>query len=340
MTAIPMTAATFAPDLCTDYHLAQVDSWPKSVHRFDDDSVWAVRTALASGRPLLVRGEPGIGKSQLARAVASYFGVPFLSFVVNARSECSDLLYSHDAVSRLAQAQVLSHANAAENWRAELAEERYVRPGKLWWAVNWTDAVAQAKLWCRSCGQDADSDCCTSCGEPEHSRLPDWGHGGGCVLLIDEIDKADSDFPNGLLESLGNTGFEVESARRSVQPEGVPPLVVVTTNEERELPAAFLRRCLVLAMVFPDEDQQQFLADRGHIHFPDLGAAVCTRAADLVLGERGKQSAALSRPGTAEFLDILRALHTLYGRDMAAQLGAIDQVSRFSLRKNPQALRR
>jgi len=337
MTAIPMTAATFAPDLSEDYKLEQVDSWPESVHRFDDDSVWAIRTALASGRPLLVRGEPGIGKSQLARAVASYCRVPFLSFVVNARSECSDLLYSHDAVSRLAQAQVLSHANAAENWRAELAEERFVRPGKLWWAVNWADAVDQAKLWCRKCGADADSECCPKCGEPEHSQLSNWSHGDGCVLLIDEIDKADSDFPNGLLESLGNTGFEVEPARCSVRPVGVPPLVVVTTNEERELPAAFLRRCLVLPMAFPKKDQQQFLVGRGHIHFPHLGAAVCTRAADLVLGERGRQTDALSRPGAAEFLDILRALDTLYGRDAKEQLAAIDQVSRFSLCKNPQA---
>ncbi|MBN1654626.1 MAG: MoxR family ATPase [Deltaproteobacteria bacterium] len=344
---IPMTANDFQPSLSIDYPLDKIGSWPASKHRFDEDSILAVRTALACNRPLLVRGEPGIGKSQLARAVATYFEVPFLSFVVTSRSECSDLLYFYDAVSRLSQAQVQRHAGDHDgDWRAELAEEKFVRPGKLWWAINWESAALQARRSCPHCRGKTDShECCPQCGEPERGSLNGWKPGMGCVLLIDEIDKADSDFPNGLLESLGNTGFEVSEARCSVQADihSPPPLVMVTTNEDRELPPAFLRRCLVLQMVLgsPDKTPQQFLVDRGKIHCSDIAAAVHEAVAQLVLDERGRQKEALCKPGAAEHLDILQALRELYGHDKKRaeeeQLKALKYVAKFSLNKNYQA---
>jgi hypothetical protein len=209
----PMTAENFQPDVDQPYPLPRMDAWPESVHVYDDASVWAVKTALAANRPLLISDEPGIGKSQLARAVAAYFHVPFLPFVVHARSECSDLLYQSDPVSRLAQAQVLGHASDSSNWRELLAEDRFVRPGPLWWAFDWASAGQQARKWCRVCGADPaavrEGKCCEACCEPPREHQPPWEPGDGCVVLIDEIDKADSEFPNGLLESLGNLGFFV-----------------------------------------------------------------------------------------------------------------------------------
>jgi len=102
-----MTEKTlFNPDLKESLPLPLQDSWPESSHRFDTKSVWAVRAAIASGRPLLLRGEPGIGKSQIARAVAEELKVPFLYHVVDERSERDELLYTYDAVARLAEAQV------------------------------------------------------------------------------------------------------------------------------------------------------------------------------------------------------------------------------------------
>ncbi|HYH67519.1 MAG TPA: AAA family ATPase, partial [Urbifossiella sp.] len=180
------------------------------VHLFDEASVWAVRAALAANRPLLVRGEPGVGKSQLARAAAVWLNRPFLSVVVDVRTESQDLLWSFDAVHRLAQAQIcgaLKVTNPAE-W---LGEAKFVHPGKLWWAFDWKDAKDQAEKV-----QDPIPSC------PET-----WKPGGGCVLLIDEIDKAESDVPNGLLEALGSRSFPVRGRKDPVAVVGEAPLVVI-----------------------------------------------------------------------------------------------------------------
>ncbi len=339
----PMISQNFVPELETPYPLPKMGAWPETWHVFDDACVWAVRTALAANRPLLIAGEPGIGKSQLARAVAAYFQVPFLPFVVNARSECSDLLYESDPVSRLAQAQVMQKSDQ-EDWRKLLAQERFVRPGPLWWAFDWTSARGQAKTWCRSCGAgvkiDGQADCCADCCEPPHKHLEGWAPGDGCVVLIDEIDKADSEFANGLLESLGNLGFDVIPARRPVSLAGRPPLIAITTNQDRDLPAAFIRRCLVLNVEFPPDRKksaQEFLKERGHVHFGDkIDARVYQKAAEMILEERKLQKDVLHRPGAAEYLDILRALHSLYGDGpdpCKEQLEAIEKVARYSLRK-------
>jgi len=345
----PMTARDFNPKLGKPYPLPQMDAWPGSVHLFNEDCVWAVKTALASNRPLLISGEPGIGKSQLPRAVAEYFRVPFLPYVVNARSECSHLLYESDPVSRLAQAQVIDQS-ADETWRDLLAEERFIRPGPLWWAFDWISARRQARKWCRSCGADADPtpeiECCPACCEPTHKNLEGWKPGEGCVVLIDEIDKADSEFPNGLLESLGNIGFDVIPTRRPVTLDGRPPFIAITTNQERELPAAFIRRCLVLSISFPPDPKKQspdkFLVERGRVHFKKkIHEDVYTSAAGLILKERDRQKDALHRPGAAEYLDILRALQELFKEasdPREEQLAALEKVARYSLRKQTGGL--
>ena len=161
------------------YKLPALDSWPETWHRFDARSVWAVRAALAARRPLLVRGEPGLGKSQLARAAAHILNVPFLCQVINARCECTDLLYTYDAVSRLAQAQVMGSASQGADWADKLTESRFVQPGILWWTFDWESARQQAGRFCRIVR--------------EPFRPNGWTPGQGCVVLIDEIDKADAD---------------------------------------------------------------------------------------------------------------------------------------------------
>lgn len=275
---------------------------------------------------MLVRGEPGIGKSQLARAAAYVLKVPFLFQVINAATECGDLLFTYDAVSRLAQAQVLSAAGQTANWEERLADERFVRPGVLWWAFDWNSAKEQAERFC------------CPCLEPAHPE--DWSPGQGCVVLIDEIDKADSDVPNSLLESLGNSGFQVPLAGRGVAlPEkAVNPLVIITTNEERELPAAFVRRCLVLHLGLPEkeDEQQEFLLSRGRVQFGnDVGSDEVYRRVARQLREdrQAAREKGQALPGAAEYLDLLRALVELHPGDESAQLAALSEIRGFAFRK-------
>lgn len=303
-------------------------SWPESWHRFDEESIWAVRAAISARRPLLVRGEPGIGKSQLARAVAAVLQVPFLYHVVHERCETGDLLYSVDAVSRLAQAQVAGALGQSE-WAGALSEERFIKPGVLWWALNWGDAEAQAKRFFRTFPAPT---------APQKWRRRDHG----CVVLIDEIDKADTAVPNALLETLGNLGFQVPETGHFValDPGLAPPLVIITTNEERELPAAFLRRCFVLQMPFPPKDQkvEDFLLARARTHFTagQVDDGVCREVITQLLADRAEAPRhGLSRPGAAEFLDILRALVALHPGKSGEQTEALARIKGFALRKNP-----
>lgn len=327
----------FAPDLEHIYDLPAIDSWPAARHRFDSESCWAVRAALAAERPLLLRGEPGIGKSQLARAAAEFLKVPFLYHVVDERSERDDMLYQYDAVSRLAQAQLAAVVKVGDDlsWEERMAESRFIRPGALWWAFDWAGASDQAKRYFCECPEP---------GKPEGwTQTPGEGHLAPCgsVVLIDEIDKADPSVPNGLLESLGNTGFQTAQLDRAVRlPKGAaPPLVVITTNEERELPAAFLRRCLVLHMRFPPEGKsvEEFLLERARVFWTveEVGDANCRDAIRLLEEDRkeaGKHG--LARPGAAELLDMLRVLARLHSGDEAAQRETLSQIRDFALKKN------
>ncbi len=301
-------------------------SWPETMHVFTEESGYALRAAEAAGRPLLIRGEPGTGKSQLARAAAVATGRLFLSVVVHARTECQDLQWHFDAVARLGEAQILAHV--AEDERLErIRSQRFLSPGPLWWILDWQSAQAQWQM-------------CANPLEPVPAQPDGWTPSKGGVLLLDEIDKADSDLPNGLLETLGNGDFTVPYVGTLVrQSESCPPpLVIMTTNEERELPDPFLRRCLVLPLSLPTEDQAlfDFLCERGRIHFQ----AVCTKtvrrqAADILLKDR-KEAVEQGRfpPSQAEYLDLLRALSSMAAEE-GEQVALLNKISRFVFKKSP-----
>jgi len=172
------------------------------------------------------------------------------------------------------------------------------------------------------------------------------------VLLLDEIDKADSDLPNSLLEVLANTGFRLPWGNREIPTADTPlaprPLIVITTNEDRELPPAFVRRCLVL-QIDPGAYFPGWIKDRARVHFrdpeaeaiapddtrPSLHAEVIDRAAEHLMDERQNLPPDGQRPGLAEFLDLLRGLTSLAPDDKDGQLGWLERVYEFAYHKQP-----
>jgi MoxR-like ATPase len=325
-TPIPLFQPTLEP-----FDLPQIDGWPAQRHQFEEESIWAIQAALATGRPLLVRGEPGTGKSQLARAAAQVMGRPFMYQVITSRTEVTDLLYEMDDVRRLAEAQVMGPGcKDNETLRRELAPERFIGPGKIWWATNWRSAKKQAEL---------------SGSFALHFTEEDWNK--GCVLLIDEIDKADAELPNALLECFANQSFQVPQVKQAVSrdSEQPGPLVVVTTNEERELPSPFLRRCWVLHLTLEKDKEKlkEFLMGRGYVHFAAYYKAmadykrVLEEAADLLISDRSAATErGLHKPGQAEYLDLCRAVFEIAVQQAKPALEVLGSVAKFALRKNPE----
>ncbi|MEE6263138.1 AAA family ATPase [Plantactinospora sonchi] len=223
----------------------------------------AVNLAIALGRPLLLQGDPGVGKTRLAYAVAYALGLPLEQAYVKSTSRAQDLLYTYDAVRRLYDAQTgrRSRGGGAED------VARYVRLGPL------GRAIARA------------------------------GHGRRSVLLLDEIDKADIDFPNDLLRELDQLRFdvpEVPGLHHAVPPDrpDLRPIVFVTNNEEKALPAAFLRRCVFHYLEFPATITElgRILAAHGipqsPLRFKALTTLLQLRELDLA-----------KKPGLSELLD-------------------------------------
>ncbi|MCP3866723.1 MAG: AAA domain-containing protein [Gammaproteobacteria bacterium] len=307
-------------------NLAGNDASPRAIHVFDRDTIDAINSALAARRPLLVRGEPGIGKSQLARAAAKAWGRAFVQYVVDVRTESRDLLWHFDAVKRLADAQLSgSLYDDIEQAREALLVENYLHPRALWWAFNWTEAQEQAEK--AGCPEPVDDDG----GNPDN----------GCLVLIDEIDKGESDVPNGLLEALGAGTFTPEGRGVPVIATGVAPLVIITTNEERTLPDAFIRRCLVLNLSLPAlPDKREKLLDlleaRGKAHFTSSNSKVRRRAAELLADDRleAQQAHRSPLPGQAEYLDMLRAVQALHPDNAKKQIKTLDDVAAFTVRKH------
>ena len=236
---------------------------------YTEDIELAVNVALAADRPLLVAGPPGSGKSSLAGNLAAQLQRKFLHKVITARTEARDLLWRFDAVARLRDAQIQTTTEES------LAPEQYVHPGVVWKAFD------------------------ASCEKLD------------TVVLIDEIDKADPDLPNSLLETLGNGRFAVDDI-----PERVPvalnrahtPLIVITTNNERELPRPFIRRCVTIKLPAPDKDRLLAIATSWGLAGED-DRELAVLLADEVIALSGTVDGrrAEASPSAAEYLDALRA---------------------------------
>jgi MoxR-like ATPase len=290
-------------------------------HELTTETVLAVRAAYAAGRPLLVRGEPGVGKTQLAAAVAKVWGWQLIHKTLDSHTESHDLLYTFDDIARLGEAQLLAHNPDADAANI-LQPARYLSPGPLWWALDWMSA-AQTRQACAF----------TTTG-PAHSDTPP----AGVVVVLDEIDKAESDVPNGLLETLGQGSFQVPYRRERICQTGVAPLVIITTNEERELPPAFVRRCWVLALALPDKETNFVaqLSRRGRAHFAKTihdDALYADAATRLWHSRADAHNKGLPLPGQAEYLDLLRALSTL-AQDAKTQRALFNQTKQYVLDKH------
>lgn len=285
--------------------LAESSRFPDAGHYWSKAEIDALIFAFAARRPLLVRGEAGSGKSQIARAAAQHLksGEPLVE-VIHPRFEALDLLYRVDVVERLADAQIN---------RLDRSNQKYVKPGCLWQALYRTN-------------------------EPD--TIP--------VLLIDEIDKADADLPNALLDVLGNRSFDVPPlGNYTVNAQDRHwPLIIITTNEERELPPAFIRRCAVLNLNPPkkDEDFKDWLIKRGsvHEHLKIIPAARETAAEQVLNDRKASEREGYPKVGLAEYIDLLTALHELT-QDIAdlesrsnSQLDWLKQLSAYALVKHAE----
>ena len=321
----------------------------EQVYLFEPDYIHALTAAYHAGRPLLVRGDPGTGKSQLARAAAQALDWQFVSTVITAHTEIQDLWYHFDTVNRLGQAQLMgamySHISSDKNrelkFKEALSPEKFLSPGVLWWAYDWKSALKHSctsihrqfvpeALYNKVSSLTVD----TVCDLDRKIREPE-----GVVLLIDEIDKADSDLPNSLLETLDQKCFDVPWVECSIgqKEQGVQPLVIITTNEERQLPPAFLRRCLVLNMNLPVDKSElkALLIERGKAHFGDsVHKDVMAEAADQLIRDRDdSRNYGYKPPGQAEYLDILRVLHSF---DISEQERILKNIQGYALRKHPE----
>jgi len=240
----------------------------------------AVNVALATRRPLLLRGRSGTGKSSLARNVAINLGFRYYEAVVTSRTHARDLLWEVDLLRRLHLAQ-LREGELDPDMTA------FIEPGVLWWAFDPQSAATQAKM---AAGKEV----------PD----PTFEHPGAAqaVVLIDEIDKAEPDVPNNLLVPLGSLQFQVEETRLPVKttPE-TAPLVFITSNDERELPPAFLRRCIQLELPSPDTEGLKKIAEAHFPNFTDTIAKIAT------LLEESTKKAGRPLPAPPEFLDTVKA---------------------------------
>ncbi|MFA4893403.1 AAA family ATPase [Brevundimonas sp.] len=237
---------------------------PRSTDRFEgtsnyiatDDLRIAVNAAVALERPLLIKGEPGTGKTVLAYEIARAMNAPLITWHIKSTTKAHNGLYEYDAVSRLRDSQ-LGEARVHD-------VRNYLKPGKLWEAF-------------------------TAPNRP--------------VLLIDEIDKADIEFPNDLLQELDRMEFYVQETDETIRAE-VRPIVIITSNNEKELPDAFLRRCFFHYIRFPDDETMKAIVE---VHFPGIKPRLVSEALKTFYEIRDTPGLK-KKPSTSELLDWLKLL--------------------------------
>src|SRR5262245_27662651 len=216
----------------------------EDLHVYDPRTILALNVALATRRPLLISGEPGSGKSTLARSAAAVLGWRYYKQMITSRTQAADLLGTFDTLRRLSDAQ---------NPEQELLHNRYyIEPGTLWWAFDPASAAQRGVSG--------------TINETQRVRDPDLGTNvtsrNNAVVLLDEIDKADPDVPNDLLEPFDLKEFTVRETNDRVRlTNGRDLLMILTTNGEREMPPAVLRRCVVLTLDPPDQAWFVAIAD-------------------------------------------------------------------------------
>jgi len=271
-----------------------IDSRDGSVYVFHHSDVkLAVNVALATGRPLFVRGVSGSGKSSLARSVARFLERRYYERVISSRTQLRDLLWSVDELQRLRDA----HQQGDEH--RVLGLQAYVQPGTLWWAFDPASASTM--------GRAVDP---TIIDWTEEKFTPAKLATIPAVVLLDEIDKADPDLPNDLLVPLGSLQFDVEDIEGPpvAAPKELDParrlLIVITTNEERDMPPAFLRRCVVLTLPVPKPETLEKIA-MAHFRDPKDPHKQLDTARFKAIAN--KVALASAKPSVAEYLDAIRA---------------------------------
>ncbi len=265
---------------------SSIPGWGNNTHLFTEEQWLAIQVSFVTKRPLLVKGDPGLGKTQIAPALASLLNAQFHKVVVNYDSRIDDLLYRVDHVNRLIEGQI----------DKSVPLDRFIKQGVVWNAIS-TDIPTENR----------------SIEDPENLT--------GSVLLIDEIDKADSSLPNALLEVLDNKTISVPELEQTIEQNNDPLFVVITSNDERPMPDAFLRRCVVLDVRLShlEDGIQQLMdiyqakaSDKDYFGKDTMEESDVRQIAKAIIEKRKEaKEARRYAPGTSEFLDCVKAVAEL-----------------------------
>lgn len=307
--------------------------------KFPDDNIWlgtpeagippyvlsdeikiALQVALVTNRPLLVSGLPGSGKTTLAKAIAESQSWSYLKHTLTSRSRLEDLTGEIDQLQRLHDAHT-----AISNKNTLMPGWAYLKPGLFWWGFDSVSAKLKGREPEEFEGQVENG---IKQATPPKTLHEDTN---GIVILLDEIDKAEPDLPNDLLEPLDRRSFQLPDGTEIKAANDLQILVVITTNGERDLPPAFLRRCIHLELQSPNSEALQRIAA---FHFKEASAsnqavftAVADKFSDLMAAAKDTNR---RPPGTSEYLDAVRACLEL---GITPKSEVWDQVEQATLRK-------
>lgn len=274
---------------------------------FDNNIKIAVDIALTTGRPLLIAGAPGSGKSRLAEAMAAILEWNYLNFTITSKTRIEDLTADFDHLQRLHDAHnQTSEKSLKPDWA-------YFKPGLFWWAFNKESAG-------RRSGTEVEAKNLSVLLDYPGKIAKSTDNINKTVLLIDEIDKAEPDLPNDLLEPLDRRRFFDPSGKLILAKPGLELLTIITTNGERELPAAFMRRCVTLVLAEPDAEKLKAIAgyhfnpDEFEMDAESFAQLVETMANKTIELRTNAPKQSRRSASTSEFIDAVRAAAQLKPR--------------------------